>query len=159
MSPKDAAAFLLFLGVFVFVGVVLYLIFEWTARQRRVKAQGEVAGRLLDKFGTARELIEFLQSPGNTRFISAISGDGYSPAREVLRTLHRGIILLLLGIGCLGLHLHYGETDNPLLVFAVILSCLGIGFLISAAVTYRLAKSLGLDNHANEPQPFEDEPK
>ena len=153
MSASDAAAFVLFSGVFVFVGVVLYLASEWSVRHRRAKAQNEMRNRLLDKFATASELIAFLQSPGSMELMNAMVADGYTPERDILRAIQRGIILLLLGIGCLSLHLHYRSEDNPLLVFAVLLSCLGIGFLISAAVSRRLSRNVGLIKASGNPQP------
>lgn len=115
MSPMHAAAFVLFLGVFVFVGVALYVVSEWDRRHRGMKAQAEINNRLLDKFGSARELIEFLQAPGSIELMSAISADRYAPARDILHAVERGIILLVLGMGCLGLHLHYyrfGSSRN-----------------------------------------------
>ncbi len=152
MGARDAAAFLMFLGLFVFIGIVLYLVFEWNERHRKIKAQSEMNNRLLDKFASAQELIEFLGSPGSAQLLSTLSTDRCAPGRDILRAVQRGIILLLLGVGCFGLHVHYRSEDNPLLAFAVILSCLGIGFLLSGLVSHRLSESLGLSKPVHPQQ-------
>jgi Flp pilus assembly protein TadB len=135
---------LLFLAMFATIGWVVYLAAETSKRQRRMKAQAELHGRLLDKFSSAREVVEFLQTPSGAQFVDSISSDREEPASGILRSTHRGIILVIVAVGCLGLTVPYGWRDNPLLVIGVILFCLGIGFLVSAAVSQRLWRTLGL---------------
>jgi len=142
MAAKDAAGFLMFVAMVGLVGWVMYLFTEARRRQGRLKAQSELNGRLLDKFATAQEIVQFLQTPGGAQLLESFSGDRESPARGVLRSMHRGIILSVLSAGCLALAWHYRDYDNPLLVIGVTLLSLGVGFLISAAVTGRLAKTL-----------------
>jgi|ERR1039457_6309722 Flp pilus assembly protein TadB len=144
MEPKEAGIMLLFLAMFATIGWVVYLAAETSKRQRRMKAQAELHGRLLDKFSSAREVVEFLQTPSGAQFVDSISSDREEPASGILRSTHRGIILVIVAVGCLGLTVPYGWRDNPLLVIGVILFCLGIGFLVSAAVSQRLWRTLGL---------------
>jgi len=131
------------LAVLATVGWVFYLAADTIKRQRRMKAQAELHGRLLDKFGSAREVVEFLQTPGGARLVDGFSTDREEPASGVLRSTHRGIILVIVAIGCLGLTMVYGRDNNPLLVIGVILLCLGVGFLLSAAISHRLSRTLG----------------
>jgi len=151
MEPKQVVAILLFLAMFATIGWVVYLAAEMNKRQRRMKAQAELHGRLLDKF-SAREVVEFLQTPGGAHFVDSVSSDRLEPASGILSSVHRGIILAVLAIGCLGLTLPYGWRDNPLLVIGVILLCLGIGFLLSAAVSHRLLRTLGLTERTGNTQ-------
>ncbi len=131
---------------------VMYLVSETSKRQRRVKAQSELQGRLLDKFSSAHEVAEFLQTQGGAQFVNSFSSEREEPAAGILRSAHRGIVLSIVGVGCLGLTRAYGWENNPLLVVGVILLCLGIGFLISAAVSHRLSQDLGLGARSGNPQ-------
>lgn len=144
MEPRDAGIFVLFLAMFATIGWVMYLAADLSKRQRRLKAQAELHGRLLDKFNSAKEIAEFLQTSGGVQLLEGLSGERENPANGILRSTHRGIVLVVVAIGCLVLTVPYGRHNNPLLVIGVILLCLGIGFLISAGVSQRLAKTLGL---------------
>lgn len=148
MSAQVAAAAMVMLAVLVTIGWVMYLVAETSKRQRQMKARAELQGRLLDKFSSATEVVEFLQTPGGARFIESPADSDEKPSGGILRSVHRGIILLAVGLGCLGLTVAYGWQDNPLLVIGVILVCLGIGFLVSAAVSRQLAKALGIADSA-----------
>ncbi|MGA2589332.1 MAG: hypothetical protein ABSH32_05420 [Bryobacteraceae bacterium] len=147
MEPKDAGIFVLFLAMFATIGWVMYLAADMNKRQRRMKAQAELHGRLLDKFSSAKEIAEFLQTSGGAQLLEGLSSERENPAGGILRSTHRGIVLVVVAIGCLALTMPYGWRNNPLLVIGVILLCLGIGFLISAGVSQRLAKTLGLMEH------------
>jgi len=138
--------------MFATIGWVVYLAADMSKRQRRMRAQAELHGRLLDKFSSAREVVEFLQTPSGAKFVDSISSDREEPASGILRSTHRGIILVIVAVGCLLLSWHYRSTDNPLLVIGVLLLCLGIGFLISARVSYRLSKTLDLAQRTGNAQ-------
>jgi len=145
MESKDIAVMFVLLALFATIGWVIYLAAETAKRQRRMKAQAELHGRLLDKFSSAREVGEFLQTPGGAQFVDSISSDREEPSSGILRSTHRGVILVILAVGCLFLRWYYRSSgENPLLVIGVILLCLGIGFLLSAAVSHRLSRTLGL---------------
>jgi type II secretory pathway component PulF len=155
MQGKDVAIMLVFLASLATAGWMFYLVAETRKRQLRVKAQTELHGRLLDKFGSAREVVEFLQTPGGVQFVDSFSSDREEPASGILRSTHRGIVLVIVAAGCLFLNWYYRNSmgDNPLLVIGVILLCLGIGFLISAAVSQRLSRTLGLAQRTGNTQP------
>ena len=142
MESKDIAVLMVLLAAFATAGWVMYLVAETRKRQGRMKAQAELTGRLLDKFGSAGEVVQFLQTAGGAQFIESFSGDREHPASGILRSTHRGIVLAIVAMGCLGLAWHYGANDNPMLVIGVLLLCLGVGFLVSAAVAHRLSKNL-----------------
>lgn len=154
MQPNESLAVTMVLvALFATIGWVIYLAAETSRRQRRIKAQAELHGRLLDKFSTANEVVEFLQTPGGAQFVNNFSSEREEPSNGILRSTHRGIILVIVAAGCLFLSWYYRDAgENPLLVIGVILLCLGIGFLVSAGVSHRLAKSLGLAQPTNKNQ-------
>jgi Flp pilus assembly protein TadB len=153
MDAEHASIMLVLLALFATIGWVIYLAADTAKRQRRIKAQTELHGRLLDKFSSASEVVEFLQTPSGAQFVDRISSDREEPASGILRSTHRGIILVVVAIGCLALTKVYGWDNNPLLVVGVILLCLGIGFLISAAVSHRLSRTLDLAQRTGNTQP------
>jgi hypothetical protein len=99
-------------------------------------------------------VVEFLQTPSGAQFVDGISSDREEPTNGILRSTHRGIILVIVATGLLFLNWYYRDSrDNPLLVIGVILMCLGVGFLLSAGISHRLTKALGLAQRTgNTPQ-------
>ena len=152
MDGKEVAMMLVLLALLATVAWVIHLVADTTKRQRRLKAQTELHSRLLDKFSSAHEVVEFLQTPSGAQFVDSFSSEREEPASGILRSTHRGIVLVVVAAGCLGLIKAYGWDNNPLLVIGVILLCLGIGFLISAAVSHRLSKTLGLAQRTGNTQ-------
>lgn len=142
MQSKDVAVLFVFLSLFVTMGWGVYLLAETRKRRDRIQAQAELNRRLLDKFGSAREIVEFFETPGGAKFMESLASDREAPAGAVLRSTHREIILAILAVGCLSLAWYYRADENPLLVIGVLLLCLGIGFLVSAVVSRQLSKSL-----------------
>jgi hypothetical protein len=65
----------------------------------------------------------------------------------VLVPLQIGVVLTLLGIGLLALRHSLPEVASPLLVFGMVVLMPGIGFIISAGITWLLASRLGLMPH------------
>jgi len=124
--------------------VVLIVYFVSRSKQRRAEMQAEVQSKLIDRFGTAPELIEFLQSPAGREFVSGVQSAPANYARErILSGFTRAIVLTMLGLAFLGLTFFY---DEDFTVPAAILSSLGIGYLIATFVSYRLsARMLGGD--------------
>jgi hypothetical protein len=144
---------LVLLSAFATAAWMFYLMADTNKKQRRLKLQAELHTRLLDKFGSAREVVEFLQTPGGAQFVDSFSAEREEPANGILRSTHRGIVLVIVGAGCLFLSWYYRNSgENPLLVIGVILLCLGIGFLLSAAVSQRLSRALGVTQRTGNTQ-------
>jgi hypothetical protein len=152
MDAKEIAVMMVLLAALATVGWCMNLAADSVKWQRRLKAQTELHSRLLEKFSSANEVVEFLQTPGGTKFVDSISNNREEPAGGILRSTHRGIILVIVALGCLGLIVPFGWRENPLLVIGVILLCLGIGFLVSAAVSQLLSKTLGLAGRSGNNQ-------
>ena len=142
MQPKDVGVLLVLLAAFATAAWVMFLAADTRKRQSRMKAQAELNARLLDKFGSAQEIVQFLQTAGGSRFMEGFSTDREHPASGILRSTHRGIVLVVVSVGFLALAWHYRANDSPLLVIGVLLLCLGVGFLLSATVAHRLSKTL-----------------
>ena len=77
--------------------VVLIVYFISRSRARRAEVQAEVQSRLIDRFGTAPELIEFLQSPAGRQFVSGVQSSTALLTRErILSGFSRAIMQAIL---------------------------------------------------------------
>lgn len=133
MNPQEAIG----LGVFVLLFVILYLLHS----SHRQKAQNDIRKSLIEKLGSAQDLGAFLQSEGGKRFIADLSSGSAGALGSVLASVQKGIILLLLGLGCSGASPFVGQVAMGI---GVVFMFIGVGFLVSAGVTYWLSKSWGL---------------
>jgi hypothetical protein len=125
--------------------VVLIVYFVSRARQRRAEVQAEVQAKLIDRFGTAPELIAFLQSDTGRQFVSGVQSAPMLLARErVASGFSRAIVLSALGAAFLGLTFFY---NDDFAVPAAIVFSLGIGYLLATLVSWRMIHKL--ENHSD----------
>jgi hypothetical protein len=158
-EPPMLALFLSDLGPFLvfasILGALLWLIrlFLENKRWGRIfKLQMDVHGRLIDKFGSNQELLTYMGTEAGKRFLEAApipveferEQRVPSAVARVLTPLQIGVVLTLLGAGLLFLRHTLAELANPLLVFGTIVLMPGLGFIISAGITWVLAGRLGL---------------
>jgi hypothetical protein len=139
-------------------------IFVENRRWNRVfKMQGEVHGKLIDKFTSNQELALYMDTEAGKRFLEAApipvsvepSQRVPNAVARVLTPLQAGIVMVLLGIGLLLLRKAGPDMNTPMLVLGTVVLMPGIGFIISAGITWMLAARLGLmpDRSAAEPRP------
>lgn len=120
----------LLVPVCFFAMIVLIIWLGTRYKQARMKMYGETRKQLLDKFGSAQELTTFLESKIGQQFLHEMK----SQSDGRLRFVPGGVITTMLGLAFLGLTLMHRNFIVP----AVILLSLGTGFLISAAIYYKL---------------------
>jgi hypothetical protein len=144
-----------FLAFFSFAAVVIWLTraFLQNRRWSRVfKMQSEVHNRLIERFGTNDELLTYMNTDAGKRFLEAapIPVDFEQNQRvpvglsRVLIPLQAGIVLTLLGIGILWLRSSLPDIAAGLLVVGTIILMPGIGFILSAGITWLVASRFGL---------------
>jgi hypothetical protein len=149
---RQIGPFLVFL---CFLGALIWLtrVFVENRRWGRVfRMQTEVHGKLIDKFGNNEELLSYMGTDAGKRFLEAapISVE-FEPGQrvpsvvaKVLTPLQIGVVLILLGTGLLFLRNSVPDLSVSLLVLGVVILMPGIGFLLSAGITWMLAERLGL---------------
>ena len=127
-----------------FFAMIVWIVWLGTnAKNRRAQAQTEVQTKLIERFGTSKEFIEFLQSPAGQRFVSGVEVSTAIYARDrIIRGFGTGIVISLLGLGFLAIWLfdHNGGFIYP----GFILLGLGLGFFASALVSLKLSQRYGL---------------
>ena len=148
----DEVVFMPMIISIAFFGMVVWIVWlTVNAKNRRVQAQTEVQTKLIERFGTSKEFIEFLQSPAGQKFVSGVEVTSALYARDrIIRGFGTGIVMSLLGLGFLAIWLfdrHGGGFIYP----GFILLGLGAGFFLSALVSMRLSRSYGLVDAARSP--------
>jgi hypothetical protein len=134
--------------------VLIVRVFLQNRRWGRIfKLQSEVHGRLIEKFGTNQELALYMETEAGKKFLEAAPIPvGFEQQQQqmpnavarVLTPLQIGIVLSLLGAGLLTLRHASADMEIPMLVFGTVVLMPGLGFIISAGVTWLLAARLGL---------------
>jgi len=141
---------------FAFGLVAIFVLARMFVENRRwsriFKLQSEVHGKLIDKFTSTQELASYMETEAGRKFLEAapipigIEQGRRMPSAvaRVLTPLQAGIVMVLLGIGLLSLRHAGPDMDTPMLFFGTMVLMPGIGFIISAGVSWLLAAKLGL---------------
>lgn len=143
------------LALLVFLTAVAWgtRVFVENRRWTRVfKLQSEVHGKLIEKFGSAQELAAYMDTDAGKRFLEAapISLDSRAQrmpnaVSRILLPLQVGTVLILLGIGFLMLrNLQFGRYLFQMSILGTLILMPGIGFILSAGLTWLMAARMGL---------------
>lgn len=123
------------IGSFTMVVMVVWIVAN--SRQRRVEIHAEVQSKLIDRFGTAPELVSFLQSPAGREFVTGVQSSSALLTRErIMSGFTRSIVLTMLGTAFLCLMFW---VDDDWAVPAAIVFFLGLGNLLATFVSYRMS--------------------
>jgi hypothetical protein len=123
-------------AIAVFWGFVLYII----ATAMRRKQQNEMQRHMLDKFASAKDFADFVQSPAGQQYVMSFSEAATSPRNAILSSVRTGVVLVF---GGAGIAATISGMNNPYIWgIGIVLTCLGFGFLVSAGISYWLAKKM-----------------
>jgi hypothetical protein len=136
-------------------GVLTWLVrtlIEHRRWSRMSKVQAEVHNKLMDRFTANEDLLAYIQTPAGKRFLESapIAIDGApravsAPVGRILWSVQVGLVLAAAGFG---LEYVSGSIDKtvaqPLFAMGVLAISIGIGFVLSAIVSYVLSRRLGL---------------
>lgn len=131
------------LGYLAFTVGIVWLILYYKMQKARQQADERL--RVLERFSSGAELTDFLNSPAGGRLLDILSGQKPEPRRAAVLAVSIGTILLMLGAGFLLLDFVevLGEPDI-FLIPGMILASSGLGVLLSAMISLRLARRLGV---------------
>lgn len=133
--------------------ILLARMFIENRRWSRIfKMQSDVHGKLIERFTNNQDLAAYMETEAGKKFLEAapipIEFDQRqrvpNAVARVLTPLQAGIVMVLLGIGLLLLRHAGPDMDTPMLFFGTVVLMPGIGFIISAGVSWFLAARLGL---------------
>jgi hypothetical protein len=133
--------------------ILLSRMFIENRRWSRIfKMQSDVHGKLIEKFTNNQDLAAYMETEAGRKFLEAapipVAFEQQrrvpSAVARVLTPLQAGIVMVLLGIGLLFLRSAEPDMNVPMLVLGTVVLMPGIGFIISAGVSWLLAQRLGL---------------
>jgi hypothetical protein len=123
-----------------FLGWIIYL----TAGLIRRRQHSAMQKHLLDRFSSAQDFAQFMQSPAGQKYVTGFTDVVTSPRNSILSSVRTGCVLAFGGLGCMA----GSNSIAPYFHAGWIVGCIafaaGIGFLVSAAISYFLAKKLGV---------------
>jgi hypothetical protein len=145
----------IFAAIFAVAGTLAWLLrtlIEHRRWSRLSRTQVEVHGKLMDRLQSNEDLLAYMQTPAGKRFLESapIPLDSSpravsAPIGRILWSVQVGLIMAMAGFG---LRIVGGTIDKnvaqPLLAMGVLAVAVGIGFLLSAVVSFLLSKRLGL---------------
>lgn len=155
---QDFVPMVIGLGIIILIGWIIGVVVSALKHRAHLRTQTEFHNRLLEKFGSAGEFTAYLQSEAGQRFFEGLTVERNTPTTKILGSIQKGAILTLLGIGLLVLGNIFSSPQggDALVIFGVIALTLGIGFLVSATISYRLSKAWGLIAIATDKKPARD---
>jgi hypothetical protein len=145
-----------FTGFGLGIGLLTWLV-HTTVDYRRwkhlSKVQTEAHTKLLDRFTANDDLLAYIKSPAGAKFLEStpIRLDAGpkslgAPLGRILWSVQGGVVLIAGGVGMDVVSRQVAPDDGaqPLQALAVLAIALGLGFLISAAMSFFLSRKLGL---------------
>jgi len=141
------------IGVTIVICLMRTVIFIVKTLKQRAsqKSKYEIYSRMIDKFGAAPEFIAFMQTEEGRAILeeNLTPTDVATPLNKILVSIQIGVILTLLGSGLLALGNIFGSSRGGDLYIVLNIGgtaslMVGVGFLISSAISYKLCKTWGI---------------
>ena len=145
----------IFAGFGIAIGLLTWLIrtfLDYRRWNRLSKVQAEVHTKLMERFGTNEELMAYIGTPAGSRFLQSapISLDTGArsmgaPLSRIMWSLQAGLVLAAAGCGLMLASGRVGEDAYlPLEIMGILSVALGVGFAVSAGVSFVLSHRMGL---------------
>jgi hypothetical protein len=120
--------------------------------QRAIKAQNDLNTKLIDRFASSEDLLAYLQSPQGKMLTEApalpqaAARTMGAPLSRIFWSLQSGIVLGALGAGLILVSGTAGEPEVTTFLngVGIVVLMIGVGFAVSAVVSYFLSQRLGL---------------
>jgi len=122
--------------------------------QRMMRAQSDLNTKLIDRFSSSEELLAYLQSPAGKSLIepAVLPHAGprpmpmNAPLSRIFWSLQSGIVVSTVGTGLIFVSRGVATDEFAQILYGVgiVVLTIGLGFAISAAVSYVLSHRLGL---------------
>jgi hypothetical protein len=144
--------FCIFLTVSALLAWLVRTFIDYRRWLRVSRIQNEVHNKLLERFSGTGDLLAYVQSPAGRRFLESAPipldpgpRSVAAPFGRILWSVQAGVVLTVLG---LGLQFVSGrvieDVGQPLTVIGMLAMALGVGFILSGAVSYFMSRRLGL---------------
>ncbi len=164
MLIRDGGPFVMFFFVVLALLWLIRALLENGRWKRAFQIQQDAHAKLIERFSSNQELLTYMDTDAGKRFLEAapiavsLAHDQRVPnaVARVLTPLQIGVVLTLLGIGMMILRYSLpAEYAAGLLITGVLALMPGIGLVLSAFLTWKLAGRLGLLSDAAATGPRE----
>jgi hypothetical protein len=153
---NEIAPMVVGIAFFTMIAFIVRTVADGRRRREHLKTVTEFHNRLLDKLGSVSDFAQFLQTDSGGRLLDTLSTErgAAGPRDRIMRNTSAGIILLALGVALMFVGWMMPYDRGAFGAIGGIILSLGVGFLLSSAASFRLAKALGvLDQDAGARAP------
>ena len=153
---EDVLEGLTIFSVFALIAFALGWLVRTVIEQKRwsrlSKTQSEVHNKILDRFSTSAELLDYIRTPAGTKFLEsapiplhAEAAPQNAPLTRVMWSVQIGIVVAAASLGMLLVAGRFDkEAAQEMSALGLIGLSIGVGFIVSAAVSIFLSRRLGL---------------
>lgn len=147
---------LFILAIFSLITFVVTWLIRTMVEQRRwsrlSRVQTDVHSKLLERFTSSEDLLKYIETPSGRRFLESApipveSGPRQvsAPIGRILFSIQTGVVVAAAGIGLMFVSSGVDkDAAQPLYALGVVALCVGIGFVVSAVVSFILSRRLKL---------------
>ena len=147
---------LFILSIFTLITLVLTWLIRTVVEQRRwsrlSRVQTEVHSKLLERFTSSEDLLRYIDTPSGRRFLESApipveSGPRQisAPIGRILFSIQAGLVVAAAGVGLQWVSSGVDkDAAQPLYALGVVALCVGIGFVLSAVVSFIVSRRLKL---------------
>lgn len=140
-------------GQLAFAGFIIWIVAR--AREQRLRQRSEERSRLLERFSSPQDMTEFLSSPAGARFLNVLRGQPPHPIKSLAGTVTAGVISFFAGVGFLVVA--NMNNDDGFRIPGMLGLMVGLGILISAAISGWLYRRAGLLSRRSQENGFGEE--
>jgi hypothetical protein len=135
------------------LGWLIKSLLDYRRWLRLSKVQTEVHSKLVDRFASNEDLLNYIQTPAGRKFLESapIPLDAApqrslgAPINRILWSVQAGVVIACAGLGLLYVSgRQIPEISQPLYAMGSLALAVGLGFVVSAIVSYFLSRRLGL---------------
>lgn len=124
------------------IGLCAWFVYLAAANRRR-KQKNDMQKALLDKFSSAHDFAEFMQSPAGQKYVLTFADTVTRPIDSVMNSVKAGIVMILSGAALAS----FGSQQRWLLdMVGTVVAVTGVGFIASAVISYFLFRKLNSSN-------------
>ena len=144
---QDIAPVFVFITMMIAAVLVIRMVIENGRSKRETEAQLQMHTRLIDRFGSPKELLDYLQSDAGKRFLAPASVQKVMPYKRILGAAQAGIVLTFVGVAFWLIRDSLGQEGMRAATFlGSVTFAFGLGFLCSAVLAHVLSRKWGLLN-------------
>lgn len=142
IEPSDLVAIIVIPSLCLMVGWLTWLLTR--TNHLKTRARIELNQRLLEKINSAQDVAHLLQTEEGRQLLEALAIERTTSLEQIVSTVQKGVILMTVGLGAISLRLFFPTGFALFIILGVFVGAVGLGFLVSSAVAYKLSKSWDL---------------